>query len=163
MCGTFVFLVQWGWGWSHLSHSFGPALGWCGVAYSQQQCACESIGVISNLFLPWTLFSLRFLNLQATDWPWRPVIPCFLCIMLQITAVPTHKFLLHSKHILCFCQQPIVERKSHIYSCTPVFKLASQSSLSAPGVSGEIEKECLLLDDGGWWGRKSTSHHVLVV
>lgn len=66
-------------------------------------------------------------------------------------------------HTLLLSTAHCGERKSHSYSCTPVFKLASQSSLSTPGVSGEIEKECLLLDDGGWWGRKSTSHRVLVV
>lgn len=142
--------------------TLGSALGWWWGGHSQQCCACKSIDVISNLFLPWTVcLVLSFLNLQATDWSWCPVIPCFLCIMLQITAVFTHRFHLHSKHItLLLSMAHSGERKRHIYSCTPVSKLLSQSSLSAQVKWGDWKKECLYLDDGGWWGGKSASHCI---
>lgn len=40
-----------------------------GVTCSHHHCACNSIDVISNISVPplSCLFSLRFLNLQATD------------------------------------------------------------------------------------------------
>lgn len=41
----------------------------------------------------------------------------------------------------------LCRKKSHMYSYTPVSKLLSQSSLSAPSVNGEIEKRVSL----PWW------------
>lgn len=140
--------------------TLGSALGWWWGGHNQQCCACKSIDVISNLFLPWTVcLVLSFLNLQATDWSWCPVIPCFLCIMLQTTAVFTHKFHLHSKHILCFCQWPILGKGNDSYiparqclSCCP-------SPPSLLRLSGEIEKKSdftLMMEAGGEASQQAT-------
>lgn len=55
-------------------------------------------------------------------------------------------------HTLLLSMAHSGERKSPMYSCTPVSKLLSQSSLSAPGVSGEIEKKSvftMMMEAGG--------------
>lgn len=81
--------------------------------------------------------------------------------MLQITAVFTPKFHLHSKHILCFCQWPILGKGKDTY--IPVLQClsCSPSPPSLLRLSGEIEKKSVFnLDDGGWWGGKSASHCI---
>lgn len=91
-----------------------------GMACSQHHCACNSIDVISNLSVPPLncLFSLRFLNLQATDCD----VQLFLLFAHHVESNRcSHPQILSLAHTILLCQKSHPgERKSHIYSCTPI-------------------------------------------
>lgn len=137
MCGVFVFSVPWG-----LRLESPPALlaqPWYGdkVACSQHHCACNSVDVISNMFVPpfTCLFSLRFLNLQVTD---TQLFLLFIhlseennCSYPQILPL--------SKYIASLSTSHPGEWKHHIF--IPVPQWLSQLSPSSLGVRGDIEKK----------------------
>lgn len=135
------YLCSEGWGWSHLLLLAQPWDG-DGVAYSQQCCACKSIDVISNLFLLWTVCLVWGFKL-AGDW---------LIMMSSDSLLFVHHVANNScshpqipppfkAHTLLVSTAHSGERESHTYSCTPVSSCSLESSLSAPDVSGEIEKK----------------------